>query len=304
MDLNLVRVFVAVYEARSLTVAADRLFVTQPAVSQALRRLRREFDDPLFERSGRIVVPTPLAEATYPGFRDALARIDRTMDEMRGFVPEDTERLFRIALSELGEIGWLSVITRAVRAGAPHARMDIVPLDNATVGEHLARGVIDLAITSAALPGLEHRRVKREHYRVALGAKHPLANASLTLDAYRRAQRIAVTGDSGAQNLEAAHRHVGGVRAPALMVQHFGSLPELLSSGEFLATIPETLADGWASTWPIRAHEVPFALPDAELHLYRRNTTQQLSALDWIYATVGDVVSRTPGSFTVIQAPR
>ena len=87
MDLNLLRSFVAIYETRSLTAAADGLYVTQPAVSQALGRLRRELDDSLFQRVGRTMEPSELARSLYPDFRDALARIDRTLDSVHGFDP-------------------------------------------------------------------------------------------------------------------------------------------------------------------------------------------------------------------------
>ena len=85
MDLNLLRAFVAIYETRSLTAAAGSLYVTQPAVSQALGRMRRDLDDPLFERLGREMQPSELAHSLYPDFRDALARIDRTLDAVHGF---------------------------------------------------------------------------------------------------------------------------------------------------------------------------------------------------------------------------
>ncbi|WP_417562091.1 LysR family transcriptional regulator [Microbacterium sp.] len=303
MDLNLVTVFVAVYESGSPTAAAQRLFVTQPAVSQALGRLRRECDDPLFERTGGGMRPTPLAEALYPEFRDALAVIDRAMDAVHGFDPGASERVFRIALSELGEIGWLAEIARVVGSLAPRARLDVVPLENATIDAELARGAIDLAVTSAPLAH-EHRLVKRERYLVAMGRSHPLASGVLDADGYRTARRVQVTSDSSAQNLEAAHRRLGDVVGPAISVQHFVSLPDLLAEGDVIATIPETLARGWARAWPIVVQTVPFALPDAELHLYRRPTTQHLGALDWFYDTVGDIMAATPGRFAAIHAGR
>ncbi|GAA3768917.1 LysR family transcriptional regulator [Microbacterium kribbense] len=303
VDLNLVRVFTTVYESRSLTAAARRLFVTQPAVSQALGRLRRQCDDALFERVGSGMQPTPLADTLYPEFRDAVSRIDRALGAVHGFDPATSERAFRIALSELGEIGWLAAIARVVGARAPRARLEVVPLDNDTVGDELARGAIDLAVTSAALDH-GHRLVKRERYLVAMGRSHPLAAAALTVDDYRAARRVWVTSDSSARHLAAAHRRLGGVTAAVLSVQHFVSLPDVLMAGECIATIPETLARGWAENWPIAVHDAPFAVPDAELHLYRRPTTQHLGALDWFAATVGDVISATPGRFAAIHASR
>ena len=112
VDLNLIRSFVAIYETRSLTAAAARLYVTQPAVSQALARLRRDLNDPLFRREGRAMEPSPLAVSLFPGFRDAIAGIDRTIDGVVGFDPALSSRRARIALSELGEFGYFPAIFR------------------------------------------------------------------------------------------------------------------------------------------------------------------------------------------------
>ena len=85
VDLNLIRTFVAIYELGSLTAAAERLYVSQSAVSQSLAKLRHSVADPLFHRDGRRMVPTRLAETLYPEFRGALARIDRALDDARDF---------------------------------------------------------------------------------------------------------------------------------------------------------------------------------------------------------------------------
>ena len=120
-DLNLTRVFVAIYEAGSLTAAGRRLFVTQSAISQSLARLRRELGDPLFERTAQGMRPTALADAIYPELHEGMSVIDRTIAAVTGFDPLTSERTFRIALSELGEIGWLPAIGDAMALGAPRA---------------------------------------------------------------------------------------------------------------------------------------------------------------------------------------
>ena len=127
MDLNLVRTFVAVYEDRNLTHAASRLYVSQPAVSQALAKLRRALADPLFTRTGRTMEPTPLARSVYPGFRDSLVSIDRALDTVHTFDPRTSDHRFRVAMSELGEIGYFPALFSATRAEAPRVSVDVVP---------------------------------------------------------------------------------------------------------------------------------------------------------------------------------
>ncbi|MFC6356714.1 LysR family transcriptional regulator [Luethyella okanaganae] len=303
MDLNLVRVFVAIYETRGLTAAASRLYVTQPAVSQALGRLRRELDDPLFLRAGRTMEPTPLAVSVFPGFREAIAGIDRTLDAVHGFDPSDSRKLFRVALSELGEIGWLPAILRAVRARAPHMRLEIVPLDVGELPDWLARGTVDLAITPVALSGAFDRvLLKSQGYGVALSAANPLADRAFDLDAYLDAAHVTVASDSGAPMLAAAQRRAGAEIEAQVAVRHFATLPPLLSaSRELIATVPDTIAAGWAGTWPLVVRELPFEMAEIELCLYRRATTQQTAALDWLYATVARAVQGSSGQFFVIH---
>lgn len=303
--MNLVRVFVAIYETRSLTLTAERLFVTQSAVSQSLARMREQFDDPLFERTGRGMRPTPLADAVFPVFQESLAGIDRTIDSVHGFDAASSERTFRIALSELGEIGWLPAIFAAVHGRAPRARLEVLPVVVADLPELLSRGSVDLAVTPADLPGrFDRRHIKGQTYGVALSSRNPLARGDLTLDDYRAAARVAVAGDSGAHLLDAAHRRVGGVSEPALTVGHFATLPLLLTrSDDLIATIPTTIAEGWAASWPLIIRELPIAMAPIELNLYRRNSTQHTGALNWFYDTVSRAIEGSAaGDFDAIHA--
>lgn len=305
VDLNLTRVFVAIYETRSLTAAAGRLFVTPPAISQALGRLRRELDDPLFERDGRLMQPTPLADTVFPGFRDAVAGIDRTLDAVHGFDPSDSTRLFRIALSELGEIGWLPAILSAIRRRAPRMRVEVVPLDVDELPTWLGRGTVDLAITTAGLGGgFERVLLKSQGYGVAMSATNPLADPSRALDlaAYTGAPHLTVASDSGASVLAAAQRRAGVVIEPQIAVRHIATLPATLAaSRELIASVPDTIAAGWATSWPLVIRPLPFEMPAVELCLYRRATTQHAASLDWLYTTVAQAVQGSSGQFFVIH---
>jgi len=303
MDLNLVRVFVAVYETQSLTTAAARLFVTQPAVSQALGRLRRELDDPLFERVGRTMRPTPLADSVYPGFRDAIAGIDRTIDEVHAFDPSQSRRLVRIALSELGEIGWLPAILAALRTRAPHMRLEVVALDVDALPEWLSRGTVDLAVTTATIAGgFERRVLKSQGYAVVMSDANPLADGRLDLDAYAAAQHVTAGEDSGAPLLAMAQRRAGLAIEPAVALRHVTTVPPVLAaSRDLIASVPDTIADGWAATWPLAVQPLPFDMPPVEVSLYRRSTTQHTAALDWLFATVARAIEGSSGQFFVIH---
>jgi len=301
MDLNLVRVFVAVYEARNLTIAARRLFVTQPAVSQSLTRLRRELDDPLFRRNGRSMDATPLADSIYPGFRQAVAGIDRTLDAVHRFDPADSTRLFRIALSELGEIGWFPAILSAMRRAAPRIRLAVVALQPAELPSWLARGSVDLAISTASIAGYERTLLKSQSYGVAMSRSSALPSP-LSVQQYSEADHVHVSSDSGHDQLDAAQRRAGASFEASVTIDHWATLPPLLSAQrDLIATVPDSIAEGWAETWPIRVEPLPFAMPPVEVYLYRRATTVHTAALDWLAGTVTAAVRGSSGRFFAIH---
>src|SRR5699024_114514 len=139
IDLNLIRVCVIVYESRNLTRAARDLYVTQSAISQSLSRLRKHFGDPLFARLGRRMEPTPVAQEAYLDMRAALDSIDTALGRVQRFDPSTSEKVFRIALSELGEIGWMGNILGEVRRSAPNVRIESIALDQSRFVDWLER---------------------------------------------------------------------------------------------------------------------------------------------------------------------
>jgi DNA-binding transcriptional LysR family regulator len=306
MDMNLARVFVSIYETRSLTLAADRLYVTQSAVSQSLSRLRVELDDPLFERSGRTMEPSHLAHHVFPHFRDATLSIDLALADVRGFDPASTTRRFRIAMSELGEIGWLPKIARELATAAPGTQLEVVPLDPDTLPESLARGLVDIAITPIDLASeFERTVVKWQEYGVVMSVANTLAENELTVSDYNGCSRAVISSDSGAPILEAAERHAGITAEPAVTIQHYATLPALLLARPMLiAAIPRSIAEGWAAGWPLTVKPLPFAMSPVQIRVYRRSSTQETTALDWFYNLVARVVASTAARFDVIQGSR
>ncbi|MBF2951843.1 LysR family transcriptional regulator, partial [Pseudomonas aeruginosa] len=153
IDLNLIRTFVTLYEAGSVTLAAERLFVTQPSVSYALARLRELFDDALFTRTRDGIQPTFVAEQLYGTFRESLTRIEGAVQSVRHFDPATTERRFRIALTDLGEVGFLSLILERLTRDAPFAEVEVLPLQVDEVGAWLSSAKVDAAICRQPVPG-------------------------------------------------------------------------------------------------------------------------------------------------------
>ncbi len=304
MDLNLVRVFVEIYESRNLTSAASRLYVTQSAVSQSLARLRTALDDPLFERHGRLMEPTAVAKEVYPAFRDAVAGINGALDTRAVFDPRSSTRQFRLALSELGEVGWLANIVADVRSTAPNVRVRTLQLHLDDVEEWLARGLVDLAIAPVELPGdLDRTPIKTQTYAVVMSRDHALATADVTLEQYLATPRAIVASDSSAVHLEAVERRAEAYTEPAVVAQHYaGILSLLLHSPDLIAVAPRSLAAGWATSWPVTVKPLPFKMDPVRLALYRRPATLDSSSLDWLYRTVLKATVALPTRFETMGA--
>lgn len=294
LDLNLLRVFVAIYEARSLTGAARVMYVTQPAISQSLARLRRDLEDDLFFREARRMAPTPFAEELYPSIRGALEGIDGAIST-RGFDPRASARRFRMALSELGELYWFAPIAAAVAAAGDGIGLETEALDHATIADRLTRGAVDLAINSGPIHGdFETHTIKTEQYVVLMSAGHPLATRPLDFDAYRGADQVSVARDSGRPHVDNALALLGGASPPRFSVNHFSTLPSLLENSELIATTPRSLAEAWSRTRPLVYRALPFHIDPVEVKLYARSAHSDAPALRWFQSTILAAVTAEP----------
>jgi DNA-binding transcriptional LysR family regulator len=145
-DLNLLPILLALHDARSVSMAAQQLGMSQPGVSTALGKLRAAFDDPLFVRTSRGMEPTPRALALIPAARDVLARVQQGILETGAFDPATTTHTFSISLSDVGEMVFLPRIVEAMARHAPRASVQSVSLPPAQIERALETGSLDLAV--------------------------------------------------------------------------------------------------------------------------------------------------------------
>src|SRR5688572_4950100 len=177
LDLNLLRVFDAVLSERGVTPAATRLGLTQPAVSNALARLRALFGDALFVRTAAGMDATPFARGVAEPVRQALALLESALAHGPGFDPATSTRAFRFYMSDLGQVEFLPPLVERVQRGAPGVRLEAVALEVEDIADALAAGALDLAI--GFLPGLSapvgRRALFRDPYLCLMRADHPIA---------------------------------------------------------------------------------------------------------------------------------
>jgi DNA-binding transcriptional LysR family regulator len=205
LDLNLLRVFDEVMVERSLTRAGLRLSMTQPAVSNALKRLREIVGDDLFRRNGFGVEPTAYAETIWPTVRDALQQLRDTLSP-GVFDPSTDERTFVLTMADVTATMLMPGLMRWLTAQAPHVNIRLLPLTTRDPRDALQSGAVELAI--GHFPGVmaelaanhlqesvsrfSHERLYESRYVVAMRRNHPLAGQPIALDDYCAAQHLLV----------------------------------------------------------------------------------------------------------------
>jgi DNA-binding transcriptional LysR family regulator len=274
LDLNLLRVFDAVLRDRSVTAAARHLGLTQPAVSNALARLRVQFEDALFVRTPTGMDATPFARDLSEPVRQALALLESALAHGPGFDPATSARAFRFYMSDLGQIEFLPPLVERAQRDAPKVRLEAVALEVEDIGDALAAGSIDLAV--GFLPGLgppvRRQPLFRDPYVCLVRAGHPFAGKSLSKRQFLAASHALVSYKGGHRVIEEALERAGLARRIALRVPHFTVVPMVLERSDLVLTLPSKVARVYERQggFKILTPPVPIAPADVAAHWHER----------------------------------
>lgn len=285
LDLNLLRVFIAVYETGSLTRAAARLFVTQPTVSYGVGKLRDAFGDPLFIRSAGGMLPTVKAQALFRQCSAALGSLDAALESTNAFDPATTTRRFCIAMSDIGGQYLLPPLFAAFQASVPHAGLEVVHPPQHDVNDGLATGSIDAALGNIALnyDDLDSTVLFREHYVCLLARKHPVIRRKLTLEAYVKARHVSVASPFAThQMVENTLRERGITRTIGLCIPHFSILPGLIANSDLLVTLPSRVAKVFVEYGHLQALVLPVDLPEFDVRMHTHKLHATNGAIVWL----------------------
>ena len=245
IDLNLLLVFDAVLAERSVSRAAARLALTQPAVSHALARLRQACGDPIVERRGRTMVPTPRAVTLQPEVRALLTRAERVFTLSGDFDPCQSTRVFQIGSSDLAAQVLLAPVLGVIRSRAPGVRLHLLHAGRNDAIDLIRAGTLDIAlgVFHSADETVQIRTVRDSPYVCAMAASHPLAQGELTLARYLSAAHLQVLVQPGTFGvIEQTLARRGAERDIRLTAAHFGAALAMLRSGaNLLLTAPADL---------------------------------------------------------------
>lgn len=285
VDLNLLRVFDAVLRDRSVTRAAERLGLTQPALSNALARLRRLFDDALFQRTPQGMNPTPYARSIAEPIRQALALLESTLTQQTSFDPASSERVFRFYMSDIGEMVFLPQLLERINADAPGVRVETRTLPQDQVQEALADGDLDLAV--GFLPGLvppvRSARVFRDPYLCLMRADHPRIGRTLPRKLFLEASHALVSSlGTGHQVIEEALLGHGLNRRIALRVPHFMVVPMILERTDLVVTVPSRVARIFEQMGRFKALKLPVFIPPTDVRIHWHERMEQDAGSRWL----------------------
>src|SRR5438477_1302518 len=269
LDLNLLRVFDAVLRERGVTAAAGRLGLTQPAVSNALARLRQLLGDPLFVRTASGMEATPFARGVAEPVRQALALIETALAHGPGFEPASATRAFRFYMSDLGQVEFLPPLVERVQRLAPGVRLEAVAVDLEDIADALGSGALDIAV--GFLPGLgppiARRALFRDPYVCLMRADHPIER--LTRKKFLEASHALVTYRAGGHRVvEEALERAGVARRIALRVAHFTVVPMVLERTDLLLTLPARVARVFEKRGRLKSLPPPVPIPPADVGVH------------------------------------
>ncbi|WP_040168264.1 LysR family transcriptional regulator [Microbacterium gorillae] len=269
VDLNLLRTFLAILETGSVTSAAADLKLTQPTVSHALGRLRRQLGDPLFVRHGTGLTPTPRARELAPVVRASLNDLDDALTAHHSFDPATTQRAFRLCLSDVGEASFLPAVLRAMGREAPAASVVAVPTDIGEATGWLRRGDVEAAVASVPLnvAGV-HTILPGERYVALMSPTIAPRQKRLSLAQLASGRHVVVDGRVGHEQLDTALDALGVQRQVALRVRHFSVLPQLVAGDGLMTVLPAQMAETVASAWGLVTRELPVGVPTYDVNLY------------------------------------
>lgn len=293
LDLNLLVALDALLSERSISRAAERVHLSQSAMSNALARLREYFNDELLVQVGRKMEPTPRAESLTDAVRDVLVRVEATISTQPAFVPAESTREFRLLVSDYTLTTLMPHAVARVYAAAPNIRIDLRP-QVAHPERALERADADLLIIPREYCSTEHpaETLLDEQFCCVLWNGSPLANAPLTRDAYLDAGHVVVLPGMGQPALEDWFvQRLGVSRRVEVTTYSFAAATQLVVGTQRIATVHRRLAAQAMRREPIVIREVPLHMPSMHQTIQWHKHRTADAGLAWLREQLREAVS-------------
>lgn len=297
IDLNLLVVFNQLHNDGSVSVAADKLGLSQPTVSNALRRLRKLLNDELFLRTTKGMEPTPYAAQLAEPIAYALGTIQRSLASPASFVPAESTRRFTVAMTDLGEIELLPPLMRALHELAPGVTLSTVRNNRDSLREDMESGQVDLAI--GLIPQLKtgffQQRLFMQRYVCLFREGHPLDGSRITRRQFYQSEHVVVV--SAGTGHDKVHEIIDSApekRRVSLYVPHFVALGHILHHSDMIATVPERYALRSSQPFGLRYLPHPVKLPTIGINMFWHAKFHREPGNQWLRQLVFKLFSNAP----------
>lgn len=295
IDLSLIKVFIIVYETKNISHAAERLNLSQPSVTYNLNRLRRFLNDPLFERDKFGVKPTKLAQSLYPSFSQSIAEIEIAISASHNFNPKTSTRVFRLGLSDLGEICLLPSLVQYLAKEAPFIKIEIEEIHSNKVEEWLLEGFLDVAVFNSSytvMPKIESRNLFEERYMCIVQKQHSRIQNQLSLEQYLDEKHAAIKSSTGHIEIDQRLKELGLKRNIMLELPHFSVLQDVVASSELLVTLPSRAAKVYERNSDVNVFELPFSVKPFNVSVNWYNHRDDVEARTWFVQILQNIFQR------------
>ncbi|MEG0315303.1 MAG: LysR family transcriptional regulator [Comamonas sp.] len=296
LDLNLLRVFDAVMAEGSLTRAADKLALTQPAVSNAMRRLRDALGDELLVRQGHGVQPTPRAMTLWPIVRDALGNLQQSLSPAH-FDPATASITLVLAMADATAGTLVPNLVPILEREAPHISIRIVPLTTRDPRGLLDAESADMAVghfpavladltaraQSGALVPHDHRRLYDGEYVAVMRKSHPLALMPLTLEHYCAARHLLVSFSGRAYGfIDEALAALGRERHIVLTVNQYATAARVVTQSDLVTVLPRHFVPITGIQHQLQVHPLPLEVQAVHVDALWHKRGPNRPAYEWL----------------------
>jgi len=290
VDLNLFVIFDAIYRERNVTRAAAQLNLTQPAVSNALRRLRQSFDDPLFVRTPNGMSPTPVADGAIGDIRRALELMRNTVGAHSRFNPAKSQTIFHLGMNDLAEALLLPKLYESIRRDAPNVSITSYYVARERAADELKAGKIDLLLDSPvhSTRGLHLQALNQLPYVLAMRKDHPMAKRTMSLETYLAAEHLHVSSRrKGRGQVDIALNRLGKQRRITVRIQNYLVAAKITQETDLLWTAPKILA----ADLDLHMIRIPFEVDPLVWNLYWTRSAEEDPANSWMRAKLATVAA-------------
>lgn len=295
IDLNLLTVFLVLYREASVTRTAEVLHLGQPAISGALKRLREMFDDPLFVRAARGMLPTPRAEALMVHMQPLMENLHTVIFGAQDFSPATAKRTFRLGISDWSEHWLMPVLLPTIAHQAPGVALHSLPADPFQVRRLLEEDAIDIAVSlnKQSTGEIVSEPVMTMGVSTLWSAEQIPCEGPLSVNDFIAYEHVMVSyRESSHSEIDRQLASQGLQRRVRYVTANFSTFPLLLTTMPVFATVPDGLARRWQQHFALRTSATPVNYPSFTLCLLRHKRRAQDPALNWLVEQLKRAIQR------------